>query len=45
MADLLQQVQHSDLSAPPLVVRLTVHDVVQRCRRSRSGLLTAPRVP
>lgn len=30
MAHLLQQVEHSDLSPPSLIVRLTVHNVVER---------------
>lgn len=41
VAHLLQQVQHSDLPPPSLVVRLTVDNVVQRRRRSGPSLLTA----
>lgn len=41
MTHLLQQVEHSDLPPAPLVVGLTVDDVVQGGRRPRSGLLAA----
>lgn len=44
MTHLLQQVEHSDLSPAPLIVGLTVHNIVQRGGRSRTSLFTPPRV-
>lgn len=41
MTHLLQQVEHSDLTPPSLVVGLTVNDVVQRRRRPRTSLFAA----